>query len=93
MPSSMVSHRSYWLRRQGNKKMGFWKLLAAEIAHQIAEEITNEVVLIIRKRTRMGEIGQAASELKEELYQAQSAAEREAVLEKVHDLINGFNHV
>jgi len=68
-------------------------MLASEIAGRIAEEITEEVILIIRKRTRVNEIGHEASALKEELRSAESAAEREAVLEKVHDLINGFNSV
>lgn len=73
--------------------MGFWQMLASEIASQIADKIVDEVIIVIRKRTRMSEIEGAASDLKEELKNAESAAEREAVLDKVYDLINGFDGV
>lgn len=68
-------------------------MLASEIASKVADKIVDEVIIVIRKRTRIGEIDKAASDLKEELAGAQSAAEREAVLDKVYDLINGFNRV
>lgn len=70
--------------------MGFLQLLASEIAKLIADRIADEVILAVRKKTRVAELDIAAADLKEELKNAESAAEREAVLEKVYDLINGF---
>lgn len=73
--------------------MGFWQLLASTIAEKVADKLTDEIVKIMRKGSRINEIGHEATSLKEELANAESAAEREAVLDKIHDLINGFNGV
>lgn len=70
--------------------MSFFKLLATAVAEEIAEQITDEVILQIRKKTKMIQLGGEAVDLKKELHQAESTAEREAVLDKVHDLINSF---
>ena len=73
--------------------MGFWQLLASTIAKEIADSLTDEIVKIMRKGSRINEIGQEAGNLKEELANAKSTAEKEAVLDKVYDLINGVGRV
>lgn len=60
---------------------------------KLANRIADEVILILRKRTRINEIDKEASNLKDELVKAESTAEREAILDKVHDLINNIGRV
>lgn len=71
--------------------MGFLEALLSGVLTRIADRIADEAILIVRKRTKVIEISKEASNLKEELKSAESTAEREAVLDKVHDLINGFD--
>ena len=58
--------------------------------NRLADRLADAVTLIIRKRLKYEEIDGEAKTLKEELRNAQSNAEKEAVLEKVHDLINSL---
>lgn len=71
--------------------MGFLNGLVSTFIEKLVNRITDEVILLIRKRMKMDQIDKEANELKAELAGAESAAEREAVLDKVHNLVNGFD--
>lgn len=71
----------------------FFTALATKIAEEIGDRLASELIEILRKRARVYELDQQASSIKEELKHAQSDAEREAVLDKIHSLINGFKRV
>lgn len=73
--------------------MGFLQALATEIAVRISESIAHEVIILLRKRTRMIELDEEADEIKKELALAESTAEREAILDKLHGLINGLTSI
>jgi len=73
--------------------MGFLEGLLAKFVTQVATRVAEEAILIVKKQTRMVQLDKEANQIKEELASAESAAEREAVLDKVHDLINGIGRV
>lgn len=73
--------------------MSFFQLLASSIAKEVADRLGDELVQILRKRSRMNDLDVEAVGLKKELAEAQSTAEKEAVLDKVYDLINGVGRV
>lgn len=73
--------------------MGFFQLLASAIAKEVAERLGDELVSILRKKSKMNELSVEAQDLKKELDQAKSTAEREAILDKTYDLINGVGRL
>ncbi|MCP3684526.1 MAG: hypothetical protein GY861_17815 [bacterium] len=73
--------------------MGFLEGVLTKVLTSFANRIADEVILVIRKRTRMMELDKAAITIKDELSSAESAAEREAILDKVHDLINDIGSI
>lgn len=71
--------------------MSFLGGLATAFTKRIADRIADQVILMIRKRLKYGEIDKEAKDIKSELKLAQSASEREAILDKVHDLVNSID--
>jgi hypothetical protein len=65
--------------------------LLTAFTNRIADKIADQAILIIRKKLKMGEIDKGAEALKQEVKSAISSAEKEAVLDKVHDLINSLD--
>lgn len=65
--------------------------LLTSFVNRVAEKVADQIILIIRKRLKMSEIDKEAGSLKQELKSAKSNAEKEAVLDKVHDLINSLD--
>lgn len=70
-----------------------FRWLVSAIAERVAERVTEEVILEVRKRSGIVEISKEAEDIKRELAQAESASEREAVLGKIHNLINGLDRI
>jgi len=60
---------------------------------KLANRVADEVILFLRKRLQYQEIDKEAQTIKAELASAESSAEREAVLDKIHDLINRIDRV
>ena len=71
--------------------MSFLTGLATKFLTALANRIADEVILIIRKRMKVKEIDDKATQMKEDLKSAESTSEREAILDQIHDLINDFD--
>lgn len=73
--------------------MGWLQRIVGMFVERLANRVADEVILFLRKRLRYGQIDKEAQEIKEELANAESNAEREAVLDKIHDLVNRIDRV
>lgn len=60
---------------------------------KLANRVADEVILFLRKRLRLEELDREASTIKLELRNAESNAEREAVLDKINDLVNNLRNI
>jgi hypothetical protein len=73
--------------------VGFFQGIVSMFIEKLANRVADEVILFLRKRMRLAELDKEAKDLKSELDGAASSAEREAVLDKIHDLINNIGSV
>jgi predicted NBD/HSP70 family sugar kinase len=67
--------------------------LLTSFLNRIADRIVDYVIVQLRKQVRMMRIDEEGQAIKDELSNAQTPAEREAVLEKIHDLVNNIDGV
>jgi len=73
--------------------MSWFQRIVGMFVERLANRVADEVILFLRKRLSYDKINKEAQEIKEELASAESNAEREAVLDKIHDLVNRIDHV
>ena len=67
--------------------------LITSFLNRIADRIVDHVIVQLRKQTKIMRLDKEGQAIKEELDKAQTPAEREAVLAKIHDLVNDLGSI
>jgi urease gamma subunit len=68
-----------------------FQALISSFLNRIADRIVDHVIVQLRKQAKIMRLDKEGQAIKEELDKAQTPAEREAVLDKIHDLVNDID--